>query len=73
MLKFAVGIYIDLKMPFFRPGKGLDKNYDLTGIGIGLKQRSGLRDRGKVLSGMAGLKNPIGDPLSRHVELYFIA
>ena len=29
---------------FFRRGKGLEKNYDLTGIGIGLKQRSGLRD-----------------------------
>ena len=39
-------------------------NYDLAGIGIGLKQQSGLRDWGKILSGMAGLKNPIGDPLS---------
>ena len=46
----------------FRRGKGLEKNYDLTGIGIGIKQRSGLRDSGKILPGMAGLKNPIGDP-----------
>ena len=29
---------------FFRRAKGLEKDYDLTGIGIGLKQRSGLRD-----------------------------
>ena len=29
---------------FFRRAKGLEKNYDLTGIGIGLKLRSGLRD-----------------------------
>ena len=29
---------------FFRRGKGLEKNYDLTGIGIGQKLRSGLRD-----------------------------
>ena len=29
---------------FSRRGKGLEKNYDLTGIGVGLKQRSGLRD-----------------------------
>ena len=43
----------------------LEKNYDLTGIGIGLKQRSGLRDRGEIFSGMAGLKNPIGDPLCK--------
>ena len=44
VLRFAVGIYIQLKMPLFRRGKGLEKNYDLTGIGIGLKQRSGLQD-----------------------------
>ena len=45
VLRFAaVGIYIQLKMRFFRRGKGLEKNYALTGIGIGLKQRSGLRD-----------------------------
>ena len=29
---------------FFHRSKGLEKNYDLTGIGIGLKQRSGLWD-----------------------------
>ena len=29
---------------FFRGCKGLEKNYDLAGIGIGLKQQSGLRD-----------------------------
>ena len=29
---------------FFRLGKGLQKNYELTGNGIGLKQQSGLRD-----------------------------
>ena len=29
---------------FFRGRKGLEKNYDLAGIGIGLKQQSGLRD-----------------------------
>ena len=29
---------------FFRRGKGLEKNCDLAGIGIGLKQGSGLRD-----------------------------
>ena len=29
---------------FFRRDKGREKNYELTGIGIGLKQQSGLRD-----------------------------
>ena len=42
VLRFAVGIYIQLKMPFFVEGEGPEKNYELTGIG--LKQRSGLRD-----------------------------
>ena len=32
------------KNAFFRRGKELEKNYDPTGIGNGLKQRSGLRD-----------------------------
>ena len=32
------------KNAFFRRDKGLEKNYELTGIGIGLKQRSGLRE-----------------------------
>ena len=41
---FVVGIYIQLKMPFFLEVRGLKKNYDLAGIGIGLKQGSGLRD-----------------------------
>ena len=44
-LRFAVGIYIQLNA-FFRRAEGHEKKYDLTGIriGIGLKQRSGLRD-----------------------------
>ena len=58
---FAVGIYIKLRMPVFVEVRSLKKNYDLTGIGIGLNQRSGLQDSGKILSAMAGLKNPIGD------------
>ena len=49
-------------MSFFDEVRDLKKNNDLTGIGIGLKQRSGLRDWGKILSGMSGLKDPIGDP-----------
>ena len=44
VLRFAEGIYIQLKMPFFVEVRGLKKNYELTEIGIGLKQRSGLRD-----------------------------
>ena len=63
VLRFVVEIYIQLKMPFFVEVRGLKKNYDLAGMGIGPKQGSGLRDWGKILFGMAGLKNPIGDPL----------
>ena len=33
-----------------------------TGIGISRQELSGLRDLGKIPVGMAGLKNPIGDP-----------
>ena len=41
-----------------------DGMQDLTS---GLKQMLGLQDLGKILVGMAGLKNPIGDPLRRHI------
>ena len=34
----------------------------MTGIGISRKKPSGLRDWEKIPVGMAGLKNPIGDP-----------
>ena len=36
----------------------------MIGIGISRYKSSGLRDCGKLPVGMAGLKNPIGDPVS---------
>ena len=44
VLRFVVEINIQLKMPFFVEVRGLEKKYDLAGIGIGLKQGSELRD-----------------------------
>ena len=41
VFRFVVEIYIQLKMPFFVKVRGLKKNYDLAGIGTGLKQGSG--------------------------------
>ena len=40
----------------------LEKNYDLTGIGIGLKQRSGLRDRGENFFRDGGIEEPYWGP-----------
>ena len=49
--------------PFF--GIGLRKKF-MNGIGIRLCKPSGLWDWKKILVGIAGLKNPIGDPLEDH-------
>ena len=36
----------------------------MIGIGIGRYKTSGLRDWEKIVDGIAGLKNPIEDPLT---------
>ena len=41
------------------------KQHFMIGIGISRYKPSGLRDWKKILVGIAGLKNPVGDPLSK--------
>ena len=71
VLRFAVGIYIQLKRFFFCVCvvvvRGLKKNYDLTGIGIGLKQLSGLRDWGNIFSGWRDWRTLLGTFSLQHL------